>query len=197
MTEEQLILKLISEGDEHAFSQLLKEYSPLCYEISMKVLRDEWKAEDVVQEVFLKIWLRRTSLPQIDNFGGWLRTITANRLYNYLRKSRTDNQHINKWWAEFSLPAHNAEQPSVEESYYEDLIEQALNWLTPRQKEVFTLIKRQGYSREEAAQILAIGPESVKSHLDQAMRSIRAYCHGRLDNSSLLVIFSLLMQKYF
>lgn len=191
------LLRQIAQDDEKAFSQLLTKYYSLCFQIAMKTLRDKWKSEDIVQEVFLKIWLRRATLPEIDNFGAWLRTITANRLYNYLRKSKTAKDHVNKWWQELTLPERQGEETTEEEPYYEELISQALNLLSPRQKQVFTLIKQQGFTREKAAQMLSIGAESVKSHLEQAMRSIRAYCIGRLDNSLLWVIFSQLIQKYF
>jgi RNA polymerase sigma factor (sigma-70 family) len=73
---------------------------------------------------------------------------------------------------------------------YSRILQAAIDRLPEQQKLVYTLIKKEGYKREEAAEALQLSSETVKTHLAQAMRSIRAYCLAHLDISIALIILT-------
>lgn len=191
---EKDILQRVQAGDHQAFAQLLEQYHTIAYRTAMRLTEDAWLAEDMVQDVFIKVWLKRASLPQLDNFRAWLITITTNAIYDMLRKRSMEKSYLNSLVQELNIVAA---QPSDEENRYEELLQQATTTLTPKQQQAFTLIKKDGYSREEAAALMQVSPETVKTHLELAMRQIRAYCISRLDSGTTLVIFSIVLKKYF
>ncbi len=83
------------------------------------------------------------------------------------------------------------------ESEFESLLGNAMKILSPRQREVFDLVKRYRHSREEAAQLLNVGQETIKYHLDLAMKAIRAYFIKKIDPLSAVIFFGILSEKYF
>ncbi|WEK35156.1 MAG: RNA polymerase sigma factor [Candidatus Pseudobacter hemicellulosilyticus] len=187
------MLARVAEGDHQAFASLLEQYHTIAYRAAVRLTDDAWLAEDVVQEVFLKLWLKRATLPDITHFRAWLVTLITNALYDQLRRKSAEKDHLAGWLQEL-LPA--ATQPQ-EESGYEELLRDATARLSPKQLQAFTLIKKEGYSREETARLMSVSPETVKSHLEQAMRSIRAYCIARLDPGASVVLLSVLLKNYF
>jgi RNA polymerase sigma-70 factor (ECF subfamily) len=160
----------------------------------MRLTEDAWLAEDLVQEVFIKVWLKRKNLPELEQFRSWLITVTTNAIYDMLRKRNLEKDYLDGLVRELNLVNHPV---SEEESTYEDLIRQASATLSPKQYQVFNLIKKEGYTREETAELMRVSPETVKSHLEMAMRHIRAYCITRMDSGTAFVIFSIILKKYF
>lgn len=194
--EKELLLRL-SNDDGEAFRRLLGDFHQICYRIAVDLIRNEHVAEDIVQEAFLKVWLRRKKMAEVENFGAWLRTVTVNLVYDHITKAKKEKTKAEKWLEGLELSGSLQELPAREETEFETLLQEAIKILSPRQQQTFDLIKRQGYSREEAAALLHLSPETVKYHLELAMKTIRAYCIKRIDPASALVIFSIVFKKYF
>lgn len=189
-------MRQVAAGEPQAFEQLLQQFHAIVYRAAYRLLADEWLAEDIVQEVFLKVWLRRTTLAEISHFSAWLKKVTENQLYDHLRKRKLIIERPDSWQVMLNLPAAEEEGQTGEENHFQELLQQAVSRLPDRQRRVFELIKKEGYSREEAARELAVSPETIKTNLEYAIRSIRAFCLDKLDNTSILVIFSLIFEKY-
>jgi RNA polymerase sigma factor (sigma-70 family) len=195
--EETDLLRRVADGEHEAFGMLLKKYHVLAFNTAKKLTRDDWMAEDVVQEVFLKVWLRRSGLPDISSFKAWIITITTNVIYDHLRKKNVENKHLSALMREL-LPVDELPPAlSGKTTLHEELIAGAMERLSPKQKQAFTFIKQEGYSREETAGLMNISQETVKTHLEQAMRTVRAYCLSRLDKKVMLMILLIIKQKYF
>lgn len=192
---EKELLQRISQGEADAFRTLLDLHHKICYQVVLDLTRDRFVAEDLVQEVFLKVWLRRETIHEVENFGGWLRTVSVHTVYKYIVRAKKEKFRDEKWWHEMGLD-NQLQDASEQESYFQELLSLAFERLTPRQKETFNLVKKQGFTREEAAKQLGISVETVKTNLERAMKSIRAYCLGRLDDTSIMVIFSIVFTKY-
>lgn len=193
ITEKEL-LHQIAADDAEAFEVMLNRYHGPCYETALTILQDEQQAKDIVQEVFLKVWLRRKKLEEVDNFGGWLRRITVNLIYDYIKRAKKEDARRAAWVRDMYLP--ETDEATTEEVEFEELINEALERLPAKQKEAFVLIKKEGRSREEAAAIQGVSAETIKTNLERAMRSIRAYCLDRLDDASLTVIFAIIFKNY-
>lgn len=182
------IIILVSQGDEIAFAKLFEHYQNKLYSVALKLTRSTTLAEDIVEDVFLKIWLKRADLSEIQNFSAYLFTITRNRGYKSLKQIAkkyqtvllTDDNQImaTERTEDYALDKENA-----------SLLREAVTRLSKQQKEVYSLIKERGLKREEAASVLDLKPETIKFHLAEAMKNIRSFCTLHLDMVLFIVFF--------
>lgn len=190
--EKELLLR-VSSGDQSAFGELMRAYHTGIYYAAYRLSGDQWMAEEVVQDIFLKVWLNRSSLSEINNFSAWLITIAGNMTLNAIKQSLRKKNDVKSWAADFYKEVHDSEP---QHSYLTDILQQALQRLSPRQREAYSLIKEQGYQRHEAATKMNVSPETVKTHLEQALRIIRAYCISRINPSLVFILFAA-VKNYF
>lgn len=189
---EHELLRLITKGDESAFATLFNNYRNKIYSIAYELTESTVIAEEIVQDTFLKIWLRRETLEDVTHFKAYLFTIARNYVFSALKTiARRHN-------LELKIVQHTANYYSdtenrVVQKEYEEILKQAVNSLPPQQKHVYWLMKEKGLKRHEVAAELRLSEETVKTHLAQAMRAIRAYCLSHID--TLLPMFVLLFIK--
>lgn len=194
---EKELLTEVSRGDEVAFSKLFNHYRNKIYGSAFKLSRSAAVADDVVQNVFLKIWLRKEKLTSIENFSAYLFVATRNEIYVALNRIARDA--VIK-----SLVSENHTAPDGENDNekrliyrdYQDVLQKAVARLPIQQKKVYQLVKIDGMKREEAAQLLRIHPETIKTHLARAVKSVRHYCTLHLPLFfGLIFLLSLLYLK--
>ncbi|TWF37340.1 RNA polymerase sigma-70 factor (ECF subfamily) [Chitinophaga polysaccharea] len=183
-----VLLQRLSEGDEQAFTLLFKRYSHKIYTIGLKLMKSAPMAEELVQEVFLQVWQKRVDMQRVVSFRAYLFTITRNQAIDYLRHIR--RQELREQAGGALLEALGQDVGDwLAEKEYAIVIHQAVDRLSIRQKQVYHLMKGEGYKRRETAEILRMSPETVKSHLAEAMRAIRQYCQAYLKFLPLLLAF--------
>jgi len=171
---EQILLGQVANGDERAFRVLYDRYRGQVFYIGIKLLKSPTEAEDVLQEVFSRVWINRKTLTEINNFSKYLNTITINHLYNLLRRKAHKEAFLHH---EFFTtgPGQEAAFDTVDLRELEGLINKALVQLPPQQRKVFELGRLQGLKHEEIARQLNISRETVKKHMMEALRNIRSY----------------------
>jgi RNA polymerase sigma-70 factor (ECF subfamily) len=191
LQNERLLLQQVAESNEHAFAVLFDHYRPNLYTTALRITGSTWAAEEIVQDTFLKVWLHRQNLNGIENFTGWLFTIAENLTYNVFKRwQRERKQAIELTQQDLPLFQNNSDQV-VQEKDYQSILHTAILRLPNKQRQTYKLIKQEGMKREDAANTLQVSPETVKWNLEQAMRSIRAFCMAHLENmSSILILFS-------
>jgi RNA polymerase sigma-70 factor (family 1) len=172
--EENNWLRLVATGDEHAFRSLYDEYATKVYAWAFPYLKNPLPAQDVVQEVFLKVWEKRSDLSSLNNFPGWLRILTRNYLINSLQKKIPANFQEDISRLEF---AEKGLRPSAQLDYKEmtGIIQQAVYALPPRQQQVYKLSRDKDLTLNEIAGELGISYNTVREHMTAALKSIRAY----------------------
>lgn len=186
--QEKEWIQLIARGDEAAFTALFDAYKDRIYTIALRLTGSGIQAEEIVQDVFLKLWLKRETLAAVEHFRAYLFTSTRNRVFDTLKRM-VRRQQIT---AEMSLtwPAEQSDTDNLLlDKEYQAILHEAVERLPERQREIYRLMKEQGLKRHQVAEQLDISPETVKMHLSQAMRSIRAFCVSRLDLYIALVLF--------
>lgn len=166
--DEQELLLLIAQSDESAFHTIYQRYFAKVYAMSLHYLPDVFKAQDMVQEVFGRVWQKRNDLPAVRHFEAWIITITRNRLINELRKTYPPG------W----LPETNESTDPYKITTYrelEKLLKEAIGKLSARQQEVYRLSRMEGFSHKEIAEKLGISIDVSREHLSKALRNIRTF----------------------
>ena len=176
---EKELLQRTAEGDEAAFSVIFNTFRNKIYTVAYKLTESQTYAEEILQDVFLKVWLKRNNLIEINDFASWLFIITRNHTFSYLKKIATSEKRNTISLQNLPVIDLPADSLLIDKDYQVILLE-AIDKLTPQQKQVFRLCRTEGLKREEIAERLGISPETVKIHLAHALKNVRAYCMARL-----------------
>lgn len=171
--EEKSLFALVARGDEAAFHALYSHHRDHVYNIALRLLQSASLAEDVLQEVFLKIWLGREKLPKINCFSAYLNTITRNHIYNTLRKQAYEELLLERL---FPLQMASLRGTALDNISYRELqeaLQKVVATLTPQQKRVFELSRMEGLKHEDIARQLNVSRETVKKHVSEALRMVR------------------------
>lgn len=171
---EQHLIQLISQGDENAFAKLFDHYRNKIYGIAFKLTHSTTVAEEITEDVFLKIWLRRSALNEIENFSAYLFIIARNETYRILKQIAKNYKTVLLSENQEAIADENSEDYVIGKEYA-SLLQKAIERLPHQQKQVYRLMKEEELKRAEVAEILQIKPETVKFHLAQAMKNIRAF----------------------
>jgi RNA polymerase sigma-70 factor (family 1) len=175
-------------GDEHAFRALYDTYGPRIYSLGMHLTHSSMMAEELVQEVFEKLWKRRTSLNEVDNFPAYIRAMVRNTAGNHLKRMAHERLILGR----IAREQASAEQPremAMEQDQLRRIWKETIDSLSPRVREVYLLSRMEGLKNAEIAERLGISLYTVKEYLKSALAAIRTNMGTRLD---LLVIAAML-----
>ena len=165
------LLRQVADGCEQAFSQLVKEYSAIVYTHALTYLKNAALAEEVAQDVFMKVWRNRGALPSIHNFKAYLFVIVKNTVISEFRKKTiTANECSDDIALKDPDPADSLEARQLSE-----LLAKAMNKLPPRRQQVFKMSRIEGKTYEEIAHELGISKSSVNQHIVEALLFLRTY----------------------
>jgi RNA polymerase sigma-70 factor (family 1) len=169
--EKQLLLQ-VSGGDEKAFAILFNTYRPKLYSYIIKITGSEEAAEDCVHDVFLKIWLQKEKLTDIQNLNAYLHRMAHNHALNGLRRMTKQALAIAELEKEKPTENTTPEETAARKEVLQ-FINDAVNKLTPQQKQVFKLSREAGLKQDEIAAQLGISVLTVKRHLTDALNFLR------------------------
>lgn len=186
------LFKQVANGNENAFRLLYDRYRNQVFYVGFKFLKSEAAAEDVLQEVFSKIWINRKKLPEIIHFNKYLNTLTLNYVYNLLRRKALEEAFLHEEILKTNL-SHEKAFNYIDLHELEGLIHKAVKQLSPQQKKVFELSRIQGMKHEEIARELNISRETVKKHIMEALGNVRSFlaAKGEIVINLLILIFLL------
>ncbi len=185
---ETAVLRAVANGSEAAFREIVLHYQDVIYSAAFRLTRNTAMAEDILQDTFMKVWLKRDTLITIDNFGGWIYRIAQNEILNALKKIGI-RAKVNERFAVADVPDRDLPSDTVDLKDLESIINKAIQNLPRKQEQAYILIKVKGMTREEASRVLGVSPETVKSNLDHAIRFIRAFCMRNLEHGFMFFIF--------
>jgi len=174
LPDEHLVLAKIAQGDQHAFTVLFNHYERDVYAVGKKLTWSHDQAIEIVQEIFIKIWDSRESLPEVQNFGGYLNRLVKNHSLNVLKKmsrERRNNQVLHS----VSTELDDSTNSQLDYNDAVRLLNEALDALAPQQRKVYMLCHQQGLKYEEAAAELNLSPGTINVHMTQALKKIREH----------------------
>jgi RNA polymerase sigma-70 factor (family 1) len=172
---EQELLVSVAKGDEAAFTSLFEHYRDRIYSIAFRLTHSAFLAEEIVQDVFMTIWVKRVQLAEIQSFKAYLFIVARNGAYQVLKRMAR-NYKTGALTEEAGSLVSNDTENYILGKEYTNLLRAAVDRLPNQQRQVYRLIKEEKLKREEVADLLHLQPETVKFHLAQAMKNIRAFC---------------------
>lgn len=194
LIDEKELLLLVSTGNAKAFSQLFHHYSPKVYAYALKLVKSDTLAEEVVQEVFVKIWNLEAQLVDIENLDAYLRVTTRNHTLKLLRRMALEIK-TSRMMADTYEDSHNETEEYIIFKESAQILSQAIDKLPPQQKLVYQLCHQEGLKYEEAAERLNLSKLTVKTHMQHALRFLRTYIANNTDIGALVIVMTLLAEK--
>lgn len=184
------LVQLLQKGNVAAFDSLFEGYSQKLFGFALKYFKNESDAEELVQEVFVKVWENRKTLKSELSFKSYLFTIALNQIRNHFNKKATSLRYLE------SL------QNKPESIYYQDVnddnyesalqhINLIIEQMPPRRREIFTKSKLEGKSSKEIAAELNISAGTVDNQVSDALKFIRSQLNSA--NISVLLFAVLFM----
>ncbi len=177
-SDESRLLLNVADGDENAFRQLFRNYYALLATYIFHITKSTELSEEVVSDVFLKIWLQRETLSGIKDFKAYLFIVSRNHALNALKKKIREWKQQKQWEQENQSIVIETDVNEISSAGV--IIDEAIDHLSPRQKEIYLLHRHERLTYIEIADRLGIGRESVKTHLRIAVRQITDYLQSRL-----------------
>lgn len=189
---EKDLLTLASQANEAAFTSLFHIHRHKLYGFVRRLTESDMLAEDIVQDVFMKLWSDHTSLCNIENFSSYLFKMSRNHVINHFKRMAHETLIMAEIYGQ--KPAgYNETQDIIAVKEVEKILAQILEKLPPQQKAVYHLSREEGKSHDEIADLLKISSNTVKNHIVQAMSTIRTKLRAHAD--TLLIFIVLLALK--
>lgn len=186
------LLLLIQKDDRVAFYHIYERYCNRLYGFVLKYVKQKEDAEEIVQEVFVKIWESRNKINAYSSFESFLFTVAYNATISVLRKRASEAKYIEH----LKSLQHIDDSPDLaDEIHFNELngrVQTLLDELTPRQKEIFRLSREKGLSHDEIAKKLDISVNTVKKHIANTL----AFLKSQIDNDLMVNLWFISLFLY-
>ena len=192
-SDKELLLQ-IADGDEAAFKVLYLRFLPRLRPYLVQMVKKESIANDIIQDAFIRIWLNRTKLPDIEYPSTWIFKVAANECYRTLRNMANEPVFMELEGAAISGNNYTGFQ-EVQYKQTREYIQEAINQLSPRRRQIYEMSRLEGKKPAEIAKELNLTVSTVKNTLVTTMESVRDYLSKHGITLSASMILFLLEQK--
>ena len=185
--KESFLLGKIAEGDWDAYTQLFNYYLPrLTRYIFPFANRSMHETEEVIQEVFLRIWEKRQTLSEIRSFDQYLFRMAKNKLINTLQQNKS-HRELHARYAYGREKQHSEPENALQYNEYRAAALEGMDQMSPKLRIVFVLSTQEEWSLDEISTGLRLPKETVKKRLYMATNFIRTYLRKHAEWSFLLI----------
>ena len=171
--EAQALVKALKEGNQLAFSIVYKTYAAQTFSLAFKYLLNKELAEDAVQNLFLKLWLKKEEIDETKPINRYLFTMLKNDLLNTLRDSKKNIYLLEDCLSMVLELEDNSQNENLKQEQM-NIIQQALEQLSPQRRKVFEMKVSGKYSNQEIADKLNLSINTIKFQYSQSLKQIRA-----------------------
>jgi RNA polymerase sigma-70 factor (family 1) len=173
-TQEYQLLQELIAGDAEAFKEIYELYQDKIFAFAYKLTKSRDNSEDIVQEVFIKLWQKREQIKLELNFGAYLRKVTQNHVYDFLKKVSKDRDLQEKIKENVQALQNNTEDDLLGKELHKAYNE-AIDNLPRQRKLIYQLSRDESLSYDQIAERLNISRHTVHNQMVSAIRSIREY----------------------
>jgi RNA polymerase sigma-70 factor, ECF subfamily len=168
-TDHELV-EMLNKGKESAFDELYFRYVPRIDAFAKIYIKDKDLREEVLQEVFIKIWEKRDTINKDLSFKAFLFQVVKNNIYNIFRKKVYE---VSLDLSEMNDYSHNNIEDQLNFSELQEKATEIIECLPDVQKQIFKLSRIEGMKNEEIAQKLSLSKRTVEHHIYLALKTIR------------------------
>ena len=173
---EQLLVRELSTGSVNAFNELYKQNCDLLFSFSLSLLKDQVRAEETVQNVFLKVWEKRSTLKPELSFQGYIYKITKNFIFKLIYDTLNEKKRIDKTMTDAQIRiGHN--NSDITYSELKSKVRKEIKNLPCQRKKVFIMSRKFNLTNKEIAKSLLISENTVKRHMNLAIKSLNQVLH--------------------
>ncbi|MEP6927027.1 MAG: RNA polymerase sigma-70 factor [Ginsengibacter sp.] len=191
--EETHLITLLAEDSEYAFQLMYDRYRNRIYQTAIRYLKSPLLAQEVVQDVFLKLWIERKNIKIDQPLEAWLYTVAKNNLINRLKKIACEWKALSNLKLLTQQFVNNSSS-KIEEAQYNELLHKAIITLPQQQQKVFCLARNEHLTYIQIGEKMGISPLTVKKHMSRALLHIKNHFSGIED---LFFAFILLNLSFF
>lgn len=188
------LFRRIAGGDTIAFEELFRRYDRRIFPFVLKIIRIEAQAQELTQEIFIKLWQHREKLSAVENPEAYIFTIAVNRTLDQIKRRLNESRMLQRLAAVRPL-IHNDTEEELLLRDRAAIVQQAVDQLPPQQKAVYILSRQEGLDYDQIGQQLNISPNTVRNHLVKALQFIRTYIKDQDLLPTFLVSCILLLVK--
>jgi RNA polymerase sigma-70 factor (ECF subfamily) len=166
------IKKEMAQDDKKAFARIYEDLWSSLYSVAYNYLRERATAEEMVQEVFVNLWIKRQHLQTVDNISAFAMRALQFQIYDYFdRKAVVDRYIESKAASQKATPDTSHHQIEYDETL--TLITQEIDNLPSLTQKIFRLSRFSQYSNEEIANHLHVSVKTVEYHITQSLKHLR------------------------
>lgn len=190
--EDKELLTKLKEGDELAFVKIYNQYRNKVYSYAYQLSKSADTAEEIVQEVFIRIWQKREQINTDFSFQGYIKKITLNHVLNHLKKIAREKALQEEVFLHIAENNSRAEDKLLEKELRK-IYEEAIAQLPEQKKLIYQMVRTEELSHEEIAIKLSISKNTVKNHMVEASKFVRDY----VRKNGGVICFILASSNYF
>lgn len=194
---ERQLLEQVTAGDEGAFKQLFDNYRSKLYCYILSIIKSKESAEEIVMDVFMKIWTGREMILEIENLNAFLFRIAYHKSIDFLRAAARNRALADLLWQNIAANQSPIQSTASERTdskiimeEYEAALNKAVSLLPPKRKKVYQLSRDEGFSHEEIASLLHLSKHTINNHIVESRRFIQSFLLSRM-NIFILILFLL------
>ena len=186
---EKKLLALISKGDEKAFQSIFTSYYEQLFNYILSIVKSKQVAEELVMDVFLKIWLGKEIIPRIEKFNAFIFRVAHNKSIDFLRSVARDPKFQDLLWEQIQLSNNTPADSIMMVREYEAKLREAVSLLSPQKKKIYQMSRDENMTHDDIAVQLNLSRHTINNHIVEAQRFIRTYLTKNCDMAFLLAVF--------
>ncbi len=177
MKSEQALLHEIAQGSEPAFQELFNKYYPFVFQYLLKIVKSKEIAEEMASDIFMKLWLGKEMIVEIQTMPAFLRKVCTNKAIDFFRYSSRRQQIQQLVQRELNKQVSQPSDYQLLDHEYQTLLSQAINQLSPQRKLVFSLSREEGLTHEQIAEKLQLSRNTVRNTVVESLKLVRDFLH--------------------
>lgn len=168
------LLALLQKGDQAAYTEIFNRYFQLMFVFAYKKLRDEEIVKDLVQELFVKLWERRTVISIKGNLNSYLYAAMRNIIFDYFAHQKVENRYVDYLTSYMANNRSKDSDAPIREKQLKEYIEKQIQALPPKMRRIFEMSRKEYLSHSEIATVLETSKNNVSTQIMTAIKILRA-----------------------
>lgn len=187
--EDYLLVKQLSNGNERAFEKLYQKYRNDIYAFSFSLLKSEFNAEEILQDVYLNVWQNKHKLNPNLSFKSFIFTCAKNACLNLLKRAVYEQTMKDAIFYKINTTSSTNILDRIINDEYEILRKKAIKKLPPKRKIIFKMSREEGKSYEDISKELNISISTVKNQMSKALEFIKNFLQVNTDLTFFILLY--------